>query len=137
MPRIICLIFCSIFIFACNSANTQCPSSNYESKKTSMEDMERDSPLKFLKINASHRNNLVNQTVVEGEITNKATLTSYKNIEVQVSFLDKEGSVIEKQKHILDDVVKPGATADFKIKTGHIKGATSMSTDITAAVADK
>ena len=102
-----------------------------------MEDIERSSPLKFLKITGSHHANLLNQTVVEGEITNKATLVSYKNIQVEISFHDKDGKVIEKEKNILDDVIKPGGSNDFKIKTGHVKDANSVTLDIIGAVADK
>lgn len=130
-------LFLAVTFNACDSANNQRPSTNYETKKTSLEEIERDSPLKFLKITASHRNNLVNRTVVEGEVANKATLVAYKNIEVTIRFLDKEGSEVEKQKHVLDDVVKPNSTIEFKVKTGHVKGAESITADITGAVADK
>jgi hypothetical protein len=127
-----------LWVFAaCNSANNQHPSTKYEEKKSSLEDMERDSPLKFLKVTGSHRNNLLNQTVLEGEITNKATLVSYKNIALLITWHDKDGSVLEKQKKVLDEVVKPNSTSDFKIKTSHVKGATSVTFDITAAIPDK
>ena len=56
---------------------------------------------------------------------------------VQVNFLDKEGSSIEKQKHTIDEEIKPGATADFKIKVAHVSGTNSISLDIVAAIADK
>ena len=137
MRRIIALFLLPVVFLACNSANNQRPPAKYEEKKASLEEMERDSPLKFLKINGSHHGNLLNQTVVEGEITNKATLVSYRNIKVQVSFLDKDGAVIDKEKETLDDVIKPGATNDFKLKTGHVKGANSVTLDIISAVADK
>jgi hypothetical protein len=132
---ITCLLV-SVLLFGCHSGE-QKPSAKYEEKKATLEEMERDSPLKFLRVTSSHHGNLLNQTVVEGEITNKATLVSFKNIQVQVSFLDKDNTVIEKQKETLDDVVKPGATNDFKIKTSHVKGASSVTIDIIAAVADK
>ena len=135
--QILFLFVFPLALLACNSANNQRPPARYEEKKASLEEIERDSPLKFLKVTGSHHGNLINQTVVEGEITNKATLVSYKNIQVQVSFHDKDGTVLEKQKEILDDVVKPGATNDFKIKTSHIKGANSVTLDIIGAVADK
>ena len=102
-----------------------------------MADMEKDSPLKFLKISGSHRSNLINQTVVEGEITNKATLTTYKNVEVQVTFIDKDGSTIEKQKHTIEDEIKPASSTDFKLKVSHVSGAASVSLDITDATPDK
>ena len=136
MRNLIVILLLSAAMLACNSRN-QKPSAQYEQKKASLEDMERDSPLKFLKVAGSHRGNLINQTVVEGEITNNATLVTYKNIKLQISFLDKDGSLIEKQKELLDETVKPGATIEFKIKTSHIKGANSVNIDVVDAVADK
>ena len=124
-----------LIIFAsCDSANNQHPSARYEEKKTSLESMEKDSPLKFLKVKGDFHGNFVNQTVIEGEITNSATLVSYKDLQLQVVFRDKHGSVIEKQKEQLEEVIKPGSTQDFKIKIGHVKGANSLSVDITGAV---
>ncbi len=102
-----------------------------------MADMEKESPLKFLKISGSHRRNLVSQEVIEGEVANHATLTSYKNIEIQLTFLNSDGSTVDKQKHTLDDVAKPGSSVDFKIKVSHVKDASSVTMDIVDAVADK
>ena len=81
-------------------------------------------------------NNLVNQTVVEGEIVNKATLITYKSIQIQVTFIDKEGSTIEKQKHTIDDEIKPGSSDDFKIKVSHVKGANSVTFQVLDAKAE-
>ncbi len=136
MRNIIAILFVAVVFASCHSGEQQ-PSAKYEEKKATLEDMERDSPLKFLRVSASHHGNLLNQTVVEGEIANKATLVSYKSIQVQVSFLDKDNAVIEKQKETLDEIVKPGTSSDFKIKTSHVKGASSVTIDIIAAVADK
>lgn len=138
MKQIIAILMLSAAIVSCkDSANEQRPSTKYEEKKASMADMEKESPLKFLKISGSHRNNLVNRTVVEGEVVNKATLTTYKNIEVQLIFKDKEGGTVDKQKHTLEDAVAPGATMDFKIKVSHVKDAASVTVDITDATSDK
>ncbi len=138
MNRLLLVCLMSVFFFSCgSSSNNQRPPAQYEEKKSSLEEIERGSPLKFLKVTASHHGNLINQTVVEGEIVNKATLVSYKDIELLISFKDKDGSQIEKQKHTIDELIKPNSSQDFKIKTGHISGATSVSVDITGAVADK
>lgn len=136
MKRIIAILLLPVIFLSC-SGNDHRPPAKYEEKKASLEEMERDSPVKFLKITGSHHGNLLNQTIVEGEITNKATLVSYRNIQVQVSFLDNDGKVIDKEKEMLEDVIKPGATNDFKIKTGHVKGANSVAFDIIKAEADK
>jgi len=99
--------------------------------------MEKDSPLKFLKITGDMHGNLLNQTVVSGEVTNGATLTAYHNIQVQMTFRDQEGNVIERQKQLIDDDVKPNSSTEFKIKTSHIKGANSVSLNIVDATSEK
>ena len=137
MRNAITAVLFFVLLSACDTANNQHPSAQYEEKKSSLKDIETDSPLKFLKVSGDFHGNLVNQTVVTGEITNNATLVSYKDIQLQIIFKDKEGAVIEKQKQVVDDVIKPNSKDGFKIKIGHVKDAYSVSVDITAAVADK
>lgn len=130
------LSFSALFC-ECDSAADHHPSVQYEEKKTSLADMEKDSPLKFLKITGDMHGNLLNQTVVSGEVTNGATLTAYHNIQVQMTFRDQEGNVIEKQKQLIDDDVKPNSSTEFKIKTSHIKDANSVSLNIVDATSEK
>ncbi len=131
------VLLASIFAACNNSANNQHPSTKYEEKKATLEQMEIDSPLKFLKVRGDFHRNFVNKTVVEGEVVNNATLVSYKNMQLVIAFRDEKGSVIEKKKELLEDVIKPNSTQAFKIKTGHIKGVESITVDIVAAVAEK
>lgn len=138
MKGVFLIAAASVVLFSCGgSANNQHPSAKYEEKKASMAEMEKESPLKFLKISGSHRGNLINQTVVEGEVINKATLTTYKNVEIQIKFMDKEGSTIEKQTHTLDEEVKPGTSQEFKIKVKHVKETASVTLDVVGADVDK
>lgn len=99
--------------------------------------MERDNPLKFLKVNGDSHTNLINKEVVEGTIHNSATLAAYKDIEVRITFSDKSGSVIEKDTKIINEVIRPNTANDFKVKIKKPKGAMSVALDITGAVAEK
>ncbi len=137
MKRLILFVSCSILLFACGTANEQHPSNQYEEKKASLKDIEAGSPLKFLKVTGEQHNNLLNQTVVSGEVINNATLVSYKGVDLLLIFKDDDNKVIEKQKQTLDDVMKPGSATEFKLKLSHIKGASSVVVDITSAVAEK
>jgi hypothetical protein len=138
MKQAIYFVLISFAVTACtSSANHDRPSTKYEEKKQSLEEMERESPLKFLKVSSSYHGNLLNQSVIEGEITNKATLVGYKDINLQISFLDKEGALIEKQRHLLDEAIDAKSTNSYKIKARHVKGAESVSVDVVGAVAEK
>jgi hypothetical protein len=136
MKHLFALLFCSCLLAACGSANSEHPTTQYEEKKKSLKESESDSPLKFLKVKGDFRSNLINQTVVEVTVTNNATLTSYKNMKLEMVFKDKEGAVITKEKHVIDDVIKPNSSDDFKVKLSHVKEAHTVSVDITGADVD-
>ncbi|MBS1585781.1 MAG: hypothetical protein JSS82_09565 [Bacteroidetes bacterium] len=138
MRPVLALAIVSLLIFSCNqAANKERPSAQYENKKASLADMERENPMKFLKVNGDSHVNLINKEVVEGTISNQATLAAFKDIEVRVIFKDKGGSVIEKDTRVVNDVVRPNATVDFKLKMKKPKGVASVTLDITGAVAEK
>ncbi|HXS37872.1 MAG TPA: hypothetical protein VN721_14305 [Flavipsychrobacter sp.] len=120
------------FLFtSCSSSTT--PSANYEQKKSSLADIERSSPVKFLKITSSHHTNIIQQMVIDGEIANSATLVTYKNVEVRIKYLDKDGVVLDKEKQVIYDSVGPAATMSFKIKTKAASGTKAITVDIVKA----
>ena len=137
MKRTLYIALMAVATVACNSANSERPSDKYEEKKKSLEETERENPLQFLRIEGDNHVNLLNQEVVEGEITNKATLAAFKDVEVRITFKSSSGSTIEKAIKTVNDVVRPGKTVSFKFKMKKPKGTTSVAIDITGATADK
>lgn len=136
MKYLFIIIISAITFIACNDHDTR-PPAKYEEKKASLSSMEQDSPIKFLKVTGSVRGNLMGQTVVEGDISNNATLVTYKNIQLQLSFKDDNGKTIDKQKYVVDDVVKPGASVDYKLKVKHVKGVSAVSVQVMDAEIEK
>ena len=137
MKNLIAILCLAIFATSCDSANNERPSAKYEEKKKSLEEIERDEPLKFLKITGDHHGNMLNQVVIEARIQNTATMVAYKDIEVKMTFKDKSGSVIEKDTKTVNEIVDHGVTKSVKIKTKKPKGTSSVTFDIVGAVADK
>ncbi|OSZ82101.1 hypothetical protein CAP35_02190 [Chitinophagaceae bacterium IBVUCB1] len=137
MKHTLCIAFMALSVMACNSANTERPSDKYEAKKKSLEETERENPLQFLRIQGDNHVNLLNQEVVEGEITNKATLASFKDVEVRITFKSKTGSTIEKAVKTVNEVVAPQESVSFKFKMKKPKGTASVAVDIISAVPDK
>lgn len=137
MKRTLYIALMAVAAVACNSANSERPSDKYEEKKKSLEETERENPLQFLRIQGDDHVNLLNQEVVEGEITNKATLASFKDVEVRITFKSSSGSSIEKAIKTVNDVVKPGESVSFKFKMKKPKRTASVAVDIIGATADK
>jgi len=137
MKRTLYIALMAVAAIACNSANSERPSDKYEEKKKSLEETERENPLQFLRVQGDNHVNLLNQEVVEGEITNKATLASFKDVEVRITLKSSSGSTIEKAIKTVNDVVRPGKAVSFKFKMKKPKGTTSVAIDIIGAIADK
>jgi uncharacterized membrane protein len=139
MKHLLIVFILAAFCSACGtSANDEKPSVKYEEKKKSLEETERDNPLQFLKMtNGNNHSNLVNKVVIEGQISNIATLVSYKDIEVKITIKDAQGSVIEKDTKTLDMTIRPGNTQTVKIKVKRPKGTNSVIYDIIGATAVK
>ena len=135
--RYLVVLLLVTWLTACNSANNQRPTAKYEEKKKSLEEMERENPLQFLKIQGDHHINLVNQAVIEGAVKNTATIAAYKDVEIKITYKDKSGATIEKDIKTLNNMINPGETENFKIKTRKPKGTSSVQLDITGATADK
>src|ERR1043165_892310 len=122
MRNLLVIALLAMSVLSCNSANKERPSAKYEEKKKSMEEMERETPLKFLKITGDHHGNIINQVVIDADIHNSATLTAFKDIEVKMTFKDRSGAAIERDTKTLNDIVGPGATKRVKIKVRKPKG---------------
>ncbi|MFN8252288.1 MAG: hypothetical protein U0V75_10430 [Ferruginibacter sp.] len=105
----------------------------YEEKKESLEDMEKKDPVRFLSVSSHDKKNLIGQTVVKGTLKNKATVASYKDIEIELSFFSKTGSLLEKDTETIYETIAPGKDADFKTKYFAPKGTDSVSIRVLSA----
>lgn len=79
--------------------------------------MERAEPLKYLNIASDYHTNLIGQTVIEGQINNKATAVTYKDIVVQISYLSETNAVLGTEDKTFYVFVQPKIPFSFKIKT--------------------
>lgn len=135
------LIAFSIILFSCSesdSTKAEKEKDSYEAAKESMEDKEKKNPQNFLTVSGHDRNNILGQTVVKGTITNKATVATYKDVDVKLDFYSKTGTLLETDKETVFEVIPPGQSKNFKTKYFAPKGTDSVALSVTAAkVAEK
>ena len=94
-------------------------------------------PQNFITVSGHNRNNLVGQTVVKGTITNKATVATYKDVDVKLDFYSKTGTLLETDKETVFEIIAPGQSKNFKTKYFAPKGTDSVALSIiTAKVAE-
>lgn len=141
MKKLLLIITSSVIIFSCNnndSKKAQDEKKSYESTKESLQEKESKNPQNFLAVAGHDRHNLLGQTVVKGTVTNKATVASYKDVDVKLDFYSKTGTLLETDKETVYEVIAPGQSKNFKTKYFAPKGTDSVALAVTGAkVAEK
>jgi hypothetical protein len=136
MKKLLLIISSSIIIFSCNNDDpkkAENEKKSYEATKESLQEKEKKDPVTFLMVSGHDRHNLLGQTVVKGTITNKATVASYKDVDVKLDFYSKTGTLLETDKETVYEVVAPGQSKNFKTKYFAPKGTDSVALAVTAA----
>lgn len=129
-------IFCCFFIIAsCKTEKKekQFDPVSYEKVKETLADKEKNNPVSFLSVSNADRKNLIGQTVVKGTISNKATVCTYKDVELRLSFFSKTATKLDEVVETIYENIGPGKTVKFKTKYFAPKGTDSVAIKITKA----
>ena len=141
MKSLLFSLLIPIALFSCSESDSkkaEKEKDSYEATKESLQDKETKNPQNFLTVNGHDRHNLLGQTVVKGTITNKATVASYKDVDVKLDFYSKTGTLLETDKETVYEIIGPGQSKNFKTKYFAPKGTDSVALFVTAAkVVDK
>src|ERR1035437_10194401 len=123
MKKIAVIISASIILLSCNNSDTQ----------KAAKDKETKNPQNFLTVSGHDRHNILGQTVVKGTVTNKATVASYKDVDVKLDFYSKTGTLLETDKETVFEIIGPGQSKNFKTKYFAPKGTDSVALAVTGA----
>lgn len=132
------LFVLSIFVFASCDSNTNSSSSfepTHEYMKISLEQKERLSPTEFLNAKGTYRQNLIDQWVIEGTISNTASLATYKDVVLKIVYYSKTQTEIGSEEKTLFEYFKPNSQQKFKIKSAGFEGTASIGFGIISASA--
>ncbi len=105
----------------------------YEKVKETLADKEKNNPAKFLMVYSHQRKNLIGQTVVIGNFSNLATICTYKDIEIRLSFFSKTGVKLDEGLETIYENIGPGKIVKFKTKYFTPKGTDSVAIKVTKA----
>jgi hypothetical protein len=132
-PVYILAVFVSLSACSSNEEEQKASQKKYEEVTLSVEEMEKKSPLSFLKVTGADKKNLMGQTVIKGNISNKAKMVTFKDIDVQLSFFSKTGTLLMEDHEVIYDEVAPGNNISFKSKYFSPKGTDSVAMKILSA----
>ena|SRR5687767_11824664 len=136
MKKIFILLVVFVGLFSCNdndASKVDSEKNSYEKTKESLRKNEEKNPQKFLIISGNDKHNLVGQTVVKATISNKASVASYKDVDIQLDFYSKTGTLLETDKETVYEIINPGESKNFKTKYFAPKGTDSVALKILGA----
>lgn len=105
-----------------------------EQLRAELMQQERNNPQDYLEDHATMRTNLIGEKVIEGTVTNKASVAVYKDIALSVRFLSKTEADLGTRELRIYEVVPPGHSTTFKFKIMAPKDTKAFAASVTDAV---
>jgi transmembrane sensor len=88
-------------------------------KKTVLYEKEAKNPLQYLRNDYQWRQNLLKQTIIDGEIDNNAALVAFKDIKFKVIYYSHGGDKLATKYFMINSVIGPGKTLVYSYKLDH------------------
>jgi len=112
-------------------ASAKKTSINSDSDKSEIYDNEKANPKNYLVAGGNfHKNFFGSKYVIEGYIKNNAKMIAYKNPVVEVTFYDKNKSVVQKENIIIYNSFSPNSRKNFDSKVKNYDNVESISWQI-------
>jgi hypothetical protein len=132
MIRLLFILSVAAFV-SCKSKEAKFDSATYEKVKESMEEKEKKNPERFLAVTGYDKKNLFGQTVIRGTISNRASVCTYKDVQLKLTFYSKTGVLLEENKETIYEVLLPNNSVKFKTKYFAPKGTDSVAMTVISA----
>lgn len=127
------ILLCSIFSFACNSDNAEKENNSYHETKTALLKKEEKDPAAFIVVKGNSKKNIVGQTVVRGTLVNKASVATFKDVDIKLNFFSKTKALLETDRETIYQILNPGESQEFKTKYFAPKGTDSVGLEVIGA----
>lgn len=107
----------------------------YTEKIMTVEEEERANPVKFLEADGTYRENFGGDKFkISGKIKNKATVATYKDATVRVTYYTKSKTKLGSEDYTIYEVFPPNSTKEFKLKVQNYKDVDSLGWEVINAV---
>jgi hypothetical protein len=123
-----------VIVFAACETPSNYVQPSYEEVKMTLEEQERMNPIAFLSDKSTYRKNLIGEWVIEGKISNAATIATYKDAILQITYYSGTDTEMGSENTTIYEFFRPGSVQPFKIKTFGPKGAKAVSVSVISAV---
>jgi hypothetical protein len=113
------------------------PAETYQEKVMTVEEIEQSQPTNFLSADGNYNRNFWGTKIkVHGVITNKATVASYKDAVVRVTYYSKTKTELSSKDYTIYETFRPHSTTNFELKIENYKDVHSIGWDVIEATAN-
>jgi len=110
---------------------------SYEEKVMTVEEIESSRPCDFLNASGNYNENFLgNKLKVHGIITNNATVATYKDAIVKVTYYSKTKTELGSKKYTIYEIFPPNSTKEFELKIENYRNVSSIGWDVIDASAN-
>lgn len=146
----ICII--AFLLFNCNQSRNQNQQKTPAELRYELQSKEEAYPLNYIALSdvtmTAQQKKVRNSTIfrkakykpdgvlIEGFVVNKASIATFKDVKVQISYYSKTKSIIYQKTFVLYEFYKPGSRLYFSLKDYPVEGYTSFHAEVVSAVAN-
>lgn len=106
----------------------------YQEKVMTVEEIENSKPTNFLTASGDYNENFWgNKINVHGVIKNTATVATYKDAVVKITYLSKTKTVLGSEKYTIYETFPPNSTTQFELKIENYKDVNSIGWEVIKA----
>ncbi|MBN9293130.1 MAG: DUF4339 domain-containing protein [Flavobacteriia bacterium] len=111
--------------------------STYQEKVMTVEEIERSQPTNFLAADGKYEENFWgNKINVHGIIKNTATVATYKDAVVRVTYYSKTRTELGSADYTIYEIFPPHSTTSFELKIDNYKNVNTIGWEVIQAIAD-
>lgn len=104
----------------------------------STEELEATYPTKYLEASGTYNANFLGSKLkITGYIDNKATITAYKDITIDVIFYDSSNTELNRESFTVNDFVPANSRKEFKHKVNNYSNVKSIGWEVSNAVPNR
>jgi hypothetical protein len=114
-----------------NSSNSE----SYFEKKKTVEQIENSEPLSFLTTDGNYSESFWGTKIkVYGKITNKATVATFKDVTIRITYYTKTKTVLRSKDYTIYELFPPNSVKSFELRIENYKNTNSIDWDVIKAL---
>lgn len=128
-----------LVITSCNSggARADAEPQNYQEKVMSVQEIENSQPANFLSAGGTYNESFFGDKLkVHGVIKNSATVATYKDAIVRITYYSKTKTELTSRQYTIYDFFPPHSEKHFELKIENYKDVSSIGWDVLEAKAE-